>query len=111
MDVYCIWVPQIPKFAECQILFLSSLYSIAISFFTNRGTESSHPSHPLKWNRSPVRATNTNHNEEIKDSVEGVDGVEDIVRANTVLEVVHQEEDNAFQVNVEHDDQVELCHF
>ena len=42
MDVCCIWVPQIPKFAECQILFLSSLYSIAISFFTNRGTESSH---------------------------------------------------------------------
>ena len=111
MDVCCIWVPQIPKFAECQILFLSSLYSIAISFFTNRGTESSHPSHPLKWIRSPVRATNTNHNEEIKDSVEGVDGVEDIVRANAVLEVVHQEEDNAFQVNVEHDDQVELCHF
>ena len=40
-----------------------------------------------------------------------MDGVEDIVRANTVLEVVHQEEDNAFQVDVEHDDQVELCHF
>ena len=35
---------------------------------------------------------NTNHNEEVKDSVEGVDGVEHIVRTDAVLEVVHKEE-------------------
>ena len=57
------------------------------------------------------RAQSTNHNEEVKDSVEGVDGVEDIVGTNVVLEVVDQEENTAFQVNVEDDDQVELRHF
>ena len=53
----------------------------------------------------------SNHNEEVKDSVEGVDDVEDIVGSNAVLEVVDQEENSAFQVNVEDDNQVELCHF
>ena len=57
------------------------------------------------------RAKSTNHNEEVEDSVEGVDGVEDIVGTNTVLEVVHKEEDAALQVNVEDDGQVELRHF
>ena len=61
--------------------------------------------------RVPFRAQSTNHNEEVKDSVEGVDGVEDIVRTNVVLEFVDQEENTAFQVNVEDDDQVELRHF
>ena len=53
----------------------------------------------------------SNHNEEVKDSVEGVDDVEDIVGSNAVLEVVDQEENSAFQVNVEDDNQVELCPF
>ena len=34
----------------------------------------------------------SNHDEEVKDSVEGVDGVEHIVRTDAVLEVVHKEE-------------------
>ena len=61
--------------------------------------------------RVPFRAESPNHNEEVKDSVEGVDGVEDIVGTDAVLEVVDQEKNTAFQVNVEDDDQVELPHF
>ena len=61
--------------------------------------------------RVHFRAESTNHNEEVKDSVEGVDGVEDIVGTDAVLEVVDQEKNTAFQVNVEDDDQVELPHF
>ena len=59
----------------------------------------------------PFGAKSTNHNEEVKDSVEGLDGVEDIVRTDVILEVVDEEENAAFQVNVEDDSQVELCHF
>ena len=40
-----------------------------------------------------------------------MDSEEDIVGNNTVLEVVHQEENTALQVNVEDDGQVELRHF
>ena len=52
----------------------------------------------------------TNQNEDVKGSIYGVDCIEDVVRADVVLDMVHQQEDEALQVEVEHDRQVELGH-
>ena len=39
-----------------------------------------------------------------------MDCIEDVVRADVVLDMVHQQEGEALQVEVEHDRQVELGH-
>ena len=39
-----------------------------------------------------------------------MDCIEDVVRADVVLNMVHQQEGEALQVEVEHDRQVELGH-
>ena len=54
--------------------------------------------------------SNTNQEEEVKDCIEGVDDVEDIVRTDLVLVLVHQQEDPALQVNIEDDCAVQSGH-
>ena len=51
-----------------------------------------------------------NQNEDVKGGIDGVDCIEDVVRADVVLDMVHQQEGEALQVEVEHDRQVELGH-
>ena len=52
----------------------------------------------------------TNQQGEVKDSIEGVDDVEDIVGTDDVLVLVHQQEQPALQVDVEDDGPVEPGH-